>query len=240
MSPRELVGLFVQRGMFDLAQSAAQSLDIDMTDLFISLARRCVYLSRSSDPLTVLDPTSAAYIYSSPITNRLQGPPPARAMRYLQVTLARHDSAKTQWRYRAAVADTLFEMNMNKKGGFKMPQWLVEWEMERDPEVWISRALKWGWVEEAIDWVSDLLRKVGHRAIPGDNRETDAVLQATPPELLPPKKSNITYTPFNLIDRVIAAAQETQEKDEPGVQVKVKALQDMMAQRIEGLKKVKT
>jgi nuclear pore complex protein Nup160 len=35
--------------MFDLAQSAAAALDVDMTDLFQSLAAKCVELSRLSE-----------------------------------------------------------------------------------------------------------------------------------------------------------------------------------------------
>jgi nuclear pore complex protein Nup160 len=49
VSPEEIVGLFVQRGMFDEAQSAAASLRVDMTGLFQALASRCVQLSRLSD-----------------------------------------------------------------------------------------------------------------------------------------------------------------------------------------------
>jgi nuclear pore complex protein Nup160 len=49
VSPDEVVGLFVQQGMFDEAQSAAASLQVDMTSLFQALATRCVELSRLSD-----------------------------------------------------------------------------------------------------------------------------------------------------------------------------------------------
>ena len=49
MSPEEIVGLFAQRGMFDVAQSAAAALRVDMTDLFQTLTSRCVELSRLSD-----------------------------------------------------------------------------------------------------------------------------------------------------------------------------------------------
>jgi len=58
------------------------------------------------------------------------------------------------------VADTLFEMNQDKRFGWQMPVWLVNWEMERDPEGWIRRALRWGWVEEALDWTVELLHRV--------------------------------------------------------------------------------
>jgi hypothetical protein len=52
-------------------------------------------------------------------------------------------------------------MNQDKRAGWQMPVWLVDWEMEREPEGWISRALRWGWVEEALDWSVELLRRVG-------------------------------------------------------------------------------
>ena len=51
VSPEEVVGLLVQRGMYDLAQSAATTLQVDMTDLFQSLAKRCVEFSRQRDPV---------------------------------------------------------------------------------------------------------------------------------------------------------------------------------------------
>lgn len=51
-------------------------------------------------------------------------------------------------------------MNQDKRAGWQMPVWLVEWEMERDPEGWVQRALRWGWVEEALDWIAELLRRV--------------------------------------------------------------------------------
>jgi hypothetical protein len=41
-----------------------------------------------------------------------------------------------------------------------MPGWLVHMEMERDAEAWIGRAIKWGWIGEAIGWTRQLLRDV--------------------------------------------------------------------------------
>ncbi|WWD18377.1 hypothetical protein CI109_102827 [Kwoniella shandongensis] len=216
VSPQEVVGLFIQRGMFDIAQTAASSLHVDMTDLFQNLASKCVELSRL--PERANDFSSAAFLQTSPVTSRLRGPPAALAMRYLQSALARHDSAKTNWRYRQAVADTLFEMNTDKKRGWQMPVWLAQWEMDRDAEGWISRALRWGWVAEALDWSLDLLR------------------QATPPELLPKGKADVTNMPYNLFDRVLAAAQEGDEKDEKAVHNKAKALREEVERRVKGLK----
>ena len=57
-TPDEVVGLLVQRGSFDLALSTASSLNVDMTPLFQSLARRCVELSRMSDIARYVPPTA--------------------------------------------------------------------------------------------------------------------------------------------------------------------------------------
>lgn len=110
--------------------------------------------------LKISDTISAAWLHTSPLTAHLRGSPSALAQRYLQTTLSQHDSAKTQFGYRRAVSHTLFEMNRDKSTGWQMPAWLVEWEMERDPEGWISSALRFGWVEEAVDWMAELIRRV--------------------------------------------------------------------------------
>lgn len=98
-----------------------------------------------------------------------------------------------------------------------MPSWLAAWEMERDPESWISRALKWGWIKEAAEWTSELLRN------------------ATPPELLPPNKADVANIPYNLVDRVLAAAGEGDEKDDREVQGLVKALKEQVERRTDRL-----
>ncbi|OCF41500.1 hypothetical protein I317_04703 [Kwoniella heveanensis CBS 569] len=215
VSPQEVVGLFVQRGMFDVAQSAAASLQVDMVDFFQSLAARCVELSRLSEHTG--DFSAATFLQVSPVTSRLRGSPSALALKYLQSALTRHDSAETHWRYREAVAQTLFEMNRDKKQGWQMPVWLAQWEMDRDPEGWISRALRNGWVAEALDWTLDLIRK------------------ATPPELLPPGRPDVANLPYNLIDRVLAAVQEDDEKDDKKVQQKAKVLRKEVDRRLQGL-----
>lgn len=49
MSPDEIVGMLVERNMFDVALSAASTMDVDMTNIFVSIAKKCVELSRISD-----------------------------------------------------------------------------------------------------------------------------------------------------------------------------------------------
>lgn len=48
LSPEEVVGMLVKQSRFDEAQAAASSMSVDMTDLFVALATRCVDLSRSA------------------------------------------------------------------------------------------------------------------------------------------------------------------------------------------------
>ena len=67
-TPDEVVGLLVQRGAFDLALSTASSLNVDMTPLFQSLARRCVELSRMSDIARYV-PSTALYAVKKPPTD---------------------------------------------------------------------------------------------------------------------------------------------------------------------------
>ncbi|KAL7423223.1 hypothetical protein Q5752_002523 [Cryptotrichosporon argae] len=218
LSPSELVGFFTQRGLFDLAQTSAASLDVDMTDLFTTLALRCVELARL--PAGAAEHAAAAYLAVSPLTAKLRGPPAALALRYLQLSLQRHDGAKTGHRYRQAVADVWFEANSDRKAGWVMPVWLVEWEMARDPERWVARALQWGWIAEAVDWTADLVRR------------------AMPPELLPANKADAAYIPYTLIDRVLAATQDSDEKDEPAVQAKASQLRAEVERRVAALKKL--
>ncbi|RXK41625.1 hypothetical protein M231_01124 [Tremella mesenterica] len=214
VSADEAVGLLVQRGLYDLAQNTASSMGVDMTDLFQSLATRCVELSRQRDPS--FSPSSA-FLRESPITSRLRGPPAALALRYLEVSLSRHNTMKTQYKYREVVADTLFDLNRDKNLGWKMPAWLVNWEMTRNPEGWISRALKWGWVEEALDWTGQLIRNV------------------PPSELLQKGRGDVTILPWNLLDRVLAAAGEGDEGKDEEVQNKVKKLKEDIQRRKVGL-----
>lgn len=61
--------------------------------------------------------------------------------------------------------------------------------------------------------------------------------QAVPPELLS-KKPDTAILPYNLFDRVLAAAGEGDEKEDKTVQVKVKALREAIKRRIEGLQKL--
>lgn len=100
------------------------------------------------------------FLKSSPTTSSLQGPPHLLALHYLQTCLKRHDSSQTNFKYTATVADTFFELNGDMRAGWKMPDWLVSAEMARDPERWIARGLRWGWISEAVEWSLNLISKV--------------------------------------------------------------------------------
>lgn len=149
--------------------------------------------------LTISDNESIVFLQISPSTAHLRGSPAALALRYLQLALSRHDDATTHYRYRQAVADRMFESGSG--GGWEIPQWLITMEMERAPEEWINRALKWGWVEEATAWSLEVVRKVSKLFV-----ELHLIIQATPPELLPKSTVMSAFLPYPLFDRVLAAA----------------------------------
>jgi nuclear pore complex protein Nup160 len=211
LTPDETVGFFTQRSMFDEALSSAAGMGVDMTDVFVVLATRCVELART--PGIQLDNPAAAFLAASPVTSRLRGPPAAVALRYLQVALERHDGAPTQWRYRAAVADTFLSLNDDMRAGWQPPVWLVSAELARDPESWVARALAHGWVTEAVGWAAEMLRR--H---PADLAHKPAALDSA----------------YNLVDRVLAAA-DAAEKDgsaEPETKTAVAALRAELAHRL--------
>ncbi|GMK57727.1 hypothetical protein CspeluHIS016_0405610 [Cutaneotrichosporon spelunceum] len=211
LSPAEIVGFFTQRDRFDDALLAAAEMRVDMTDVFIALATRCVELSRG----TRRDDARAAFL-RSPATARLRGPPSALALRYLQIALDRHDGSVTQYKYTAAVADTFFSLNEDAARNWTMPAWLVQGELVRDAAGWIRRALRFGWIKEAIEWSADALRA----------------------EAAPERKDASSDTPFNLYDRVVAACQDGEEKDDARVQAAAKALRENIDRRIAATRKV--
>jgi nuclear pore complex protein Nup160 len=54
-----------------------------------------------------------------------------------------------------------------------------------------------------------------------------------------PKKADVAYIPYNLIDRVIAATKESPEKEDEVLQTRVRALEEDLKRRIEGLEKIR-
>ncbi|KAL1412954.1 hypothetical protein Q8F55_000703 [Vanrija albida] len=219
LTPAEIVGFFTQRSLFDLALSSAADMTVDMTDIFQTLATRCVELSRV--PSMAADNPAVAFLSASPVTARLRGPPSALALRYLEVALDRRDGPSTQYKYRDTVANTFFELNEDARSGWQMPVWLVEHELKRDAEGWISRALDKGWVKEAVEWTAEVLRR------------------AQPPDLLPAGKEFAADIPYNLVDRVLVAAGQGEEKSDGALQAATKALRGVVEGRVSGLKRLR-
>lgn len=216
LTPEEIVGFFTQRSLFDLALSSAADMGVDMTDVFQTLATRCVELARV--PSMAADNPGLAFLSTSPVTARLRGPPSALALRYLEVALDRRDGPSTQYKYRDTVTNTFFELNEDARSGWQMPVWLVEHELKRDAEGWISRAVDKGWVKEAVEWTAEVLRR------------------AQPPDLLPAGKEFAADIPYNLVDRVLAAAGQGEEKNDAALQAAAKALRGVVERRVTGLK----
>ena len=128
-----------------------------------TVCEACLYTACTK--LTRGSPNAIAWLHTSPLTNRLRGSDAGLSLRYLEKVLQQYDSADTHYAYRTAVANTFFALNSNKRGGWRMPAWLVSWEMERNPEGWVGMAVKWGWIEEALDWSAEMLRRVSHLSL---------------------------------------------------------------------------
>jgi nuclear pore complex protein Nup160 len=58
-----------------------------------------------------------------------------------------------------------------------------------------------------------------------------------PPEL-GSKRPDAAYVPYNLVDRVLAAAGEGSERDDVSVQEKVRALREAVGRWTQGLKRI--
>lgn len=211
LSAAELVGLFTQRAQFDDAFSTAAASGTDMTDIFVAVAERCVDLEQRPNASVDGYNSSEAWLAASPITARLRGSPSALAQRYLQTSLSRHDTAKTGYRYTSSVADVFFA------NARSMPAWLASAEMARDAESFISRALAAGWTREALGWASELLGGL------------------TPPDLLP-KRDAAADAPYNLLDRVTAAAKQAEEAE---IKKAAEEMKSQIGKRVEGLKAIK-
>jgi nuclear pore complex protein Nup160 len=55
---------------------------------------------------------------------------------------------------------------------------------------------------------------------------------------LPKDKADVAAIPYNLLDRVLAAAKEGDEKEDKRVQSKAKALREAIDRRVAGLRKL--
>jgi len=180
MAP-DVIALHYEAGAYDDAFAAANALEEDMVPIFQHLTERCLDLA--ADPEIADETNLGMWLATSPVSCAWAGTTADKAWKYLQIQLNRYDNAKAPGSFAEAVTDKI----MARK--FPMPSWLVQSEMERFPEGLIRKALHHGRVEAALEWSVEHLRK------------------------RPPRPSKLgegglrpAYTPYSLLDQVVAAA----------------------------------
>ena len=135
LSAPTIVLRLAQANRFTLAMTTAQSLSVDMTDLFNHLTIQCLRLSRNPD--TVMYDYLIFCVHPSLIScNRQEdssdwllnddlaswsGTPVERGWRYLRQALHQYDSAETEYKYSKATLETILGADRTSSP----PPWLI-------------------------------------------------------------------------------------------------------------------
>ena len=178
-----------QLNKFNTAMSAARSLDVDMTELFVHLTTQCLKLSRHPNSIPY-DPGYWTFCidFSDPcrresdtsdwlLTDRVSswpGTPADRGWRYLRQSLERHDSPDTDFKYAKTTLETILSYDRLTPP----PPWLIQILEVSDgaqhtlshpdssllqnyhPEYLIRTALRYELFEDALEYISNLIKKV--------------------------------------------------------------------------------
>ncbi|KAF8204833.1 nucleoporin Nup120/160-domain-containing protein [Pholiota molesta] len=99
LPPSLIVMRLAKANQYDQAMAIAQSLKVDMTDVFNHLTNQCLRLSRN--PGSVLQEDTSGWLLTDNAAS-WQGTPSDRGWRYLQQSLKRYDSAENDYRYAKA------------------------------------------------------------------------------------------------------------------------------------------
>lgn len=182
LPPTSIVLKLAQSNRFNTAMATARSLNIDMTDLFAHLTGQCLRISRSPD--SVIQEDTSDWL----LTDRVSSWPGThvdRSWRYLRLSLERHDSAETDYKYNKVTLETILAFDRSTLP----PPWLLQSLAEYHPEYLIRISLRYDILEQALECTMILIRRTDARLARG-----------------PPQNSSSTWLPYTLIDQVLAAA----------------------------------
>ncbi|KAL9940305.1 hypothetical protein V8E36_001010 [Tilletia maclaganii] len=214
LGPTNAVSLFVGNRQFDLAFSAAQELQVDMTPIFQRLATICVALSDGAvtrksqasaasqtahdDPAELLKrrldtvfeaeedqrELEVSFLHFSDWSSNWDGPAADRAWDYLRIHLEMYDAAEHGWRYRQAVLDRCLALGPQ----VAIPEWLVFWFRTRKPDTLMRSYIQSGRVDDALREGIRITKDVSHVHGPFT-----------------------TYVPYSLIDSALLLAEDPTE-----------------------------
>ncbi|KAK7060140.1 hypothetical protein VNI00_000904 [Paramarasmius palmivorus] len=180
LPPSSIVLRLAQSNRFNLAMATARSLDVDMTDLFAHLTTQCLKLSH--DPDIVVQQDTSDWLLTDKVSS-WGGSPADRGWRYLRESLKRHDSSETDYKYTKTALETVLNFWSSPP-----PPWLVQQLEEHHHDYLIRVSLRFGNLEQAIDYTLSLVRKADSQLA----RDL-------------PKHAASTWLPYMLIDQVLAA-----------------------------------
>ncbi|KAM0793063.1 hypothetical protein ACM66B_000549 [Microbotryomycetes sp. NB124-2] len=144
-----VVALFSQTGAFDQAFAAARTLNVDMSSLFEVVAERCIALTLN--PTASID---ADWVTMNEEALSWEGSLASKAWRLLERYLTRHDTDGTN-RGRLVVIERTIALN----GGARLPSFLTEYMLDKDPDALVRTLLKHDRLDEAFKLSVALVKK---------------------------------------------------------------------------------
>ncbi|KIJ70406.1 hypothetical protein HYDPIDRAFT_122186 [Hydnomerulius pinastri MD-312] len=213
LSPSLIILRLGQVNQFDLAMSTARALNVDMSELFATLAGQCMRLSRNPD--AVMQEDTSDWLLTDNVSS-WPGSPADRGWRYLKVALERHDGAEMDYRYSKAALEAILSHDRSSPP----PPWLIHTLEDHHHEYLIRTSLRFDVLDSALEHTLSLIRKA-------DSKLSRAA----------PKTSCSTWLPYTLIDQVLAAAAAQDDLSSRGQALR-RELQTEISNRVKRMQKI--
>ncbi|KAF9535022.1 nucleoporin Nup120/160-domain-containing protein [Crepidotus variabilis] len=192
LPPSVIVMRLAQANQYNQAMSIAQSLKVDMTEIFILLTNQCIRLSRN--PGAILEEDTSGWLLTDNASS-WQGTPSDRGWRYLQRSLKRYDGQDSDYRYAKASLESILSIGRS----LSPPPWLIDILDNHHPEYLIRISLRYENIADAVNYTYALILKSDKNVA----RETA-------------KNAATTWLPYALIDQVLSAG-DAQMKQPPNL-----------------------
>lgn len=101
------------------------------------------------------DPADVPWLLSDQVSS-WEGSNIQRAWRLLRTALERHDTLENDWAYRKAVFTRILDLDRLSR----VPSWLIKFFEDEQPEYLVRTSLKYGLVEQALQFALGMVRKV--------------------------------------------------------------------------------
>ncbi|KAH8923593.1 hypothetical protein BT69DRAFT_1350037 [Atractiella rhizophila] len=189
LTPDVVVSLLAETEAYETAFSVAARLEEDMSNIFAILAEKCLRLGVLSDSQAV-ESNLATWVTRFGVASTWQGSYAARGWRILQSLLQRYDSSRTNWTYHSVVLMRILEFDRS----FNIPNWLIEFYLERFPDHFIRSVMKFNLLRTAFEFSIRLV-----------SRSQNSIA------LSPPTMNGTTYLPHNSFDLLLSLTPEDGE-----------------------------